>query len=87
MLPHLTGLEGALVIRTAVGRAPTYSAVKDDFVQRLQAMASETCCVIPFETVDAFYARMEELIQTSSPFCSVLSPHMPEPSGAEGEKQ
>ncbi len=27
MLPHLTGLQGAIVVRNAVGRAPMYSAL------------------------------------------------------------
>ena len=27
MLPHLTGLQGAIVVRNAVGRAPVYSAL------------------------------------------------------------
>lgn len=67
MLPHLTGLEGAIVVRSAVGRAPMYSALKEDFVARLCAMRSETCLVYPFETVDAFHALMEDLITTTTP--------------------
>ena len=80
MLPHLTGLEGALVIRTSVGRAPIYSALKDDFLVRLQAMENETCRVIPFATVDAFYSVMEELIQTSYP-------SLPPSSSSKGDEK
>ena len=67
MLPHLTGLKGVIVVRNAVGRAPMYSALKEDFVARLVAMRSSTNLVYPFETVDAFYAVMEDLIATSMP--------------------
>ncbi len=67
MLSHLTGLEGAIVVRSSVGRAPMYSALMDDFVTRLMAMRSDTCLVYPFETVDAFHATMEELITISAP--------------------
>src|SRR5260370_11751002 len=67
MLPHLTGLMGAIVVRSAVGRAPTYSALSDDFITRLEAMRSETCIVYPFETVDVFNRHMNHLIQASYP--------------------
>ena len=67
MLPHLTGLSGAIMARTGVGRSPVYSALDSDFVARLQAMADETCRIYPFETVDAFYTLMNELIATSAP--------------------
>ena len=67
MLPHLTGLKGVIVVRKDVGRAPMYSALKEDFIERLVAMKRDTCLVYSFETVDAFYAIMEDLIATSAP--------------------
>jgi hypothetical protein len=67
MLPHLTGLSGAIMVRTGVGRSPLYSTLDSDFVARLRAMADETCPIYPFETVDAFYAVMNEFIVTSVP--------------------
>jgi len=67
MLPHLTGLEGVIVVRKDVGRAPMYSALKEDYIARLVAMKCDTCLVYPFETVDAFNAIMEDLIATSAP--------------------
>ncbi len=67
MLPHLTGLSGAITVRIRMGRAPLYSALESDFVARLQAMADETCQVYPFETVDAFYNLMNSFITTSVP--------------------
>lgn len=67
MLPHLTGLSGALMVRTDVGRSPIYSALASDFVARLRAMADETCRIYPFETVDTFYGVMNEFIATSVP--------------------
>jgi len=67
MLPHLTRLSGAIVVRTGVGRAPLYSALDSNFVTCLQAMADETCQVYPFETIDAFYRLMNTFIATSVP--------------------
>ena len=67
MLPHLTGLAGVIVVRKDVGRAPMYSALKEDYIARLVAMKCDTCLVYPFETVDAFNAIMEDLIATSTP--------------------
>lgn len=67
MLPHLTGLRGVIALRTAAGRAPLYSALQEDFVERLSALADETCMVYPFETVDTFHRHMQALIETSCP--------------------
>lgn len=67
MLPHLTRLSGAIVVRTEVGRAPLYSALESNFVTCLQAMADETCQVYPYETIDAFYRLMNTFITTSVP--------------------
>jgi CRISPR-associated autoregulator DevR family len=67
MLPHLTGLEGAITIRTSVGRAPMYSALASDFVEQLTGTASDTCVVLPFTTVQEFTALMNELITLSMP--------------------
>jgi CRISPR/Cas system-associated protein Cas7 (RAMP superfamily) len=70
MLPHLTGLSGAIMVRTGVGRSPLYSALDKDFVMRLGAMADESCRVYPFETIDAFYILMNDFIATSVPAAS-----------------
>ena len=67
MLPHLTGLRGAVVVKKTVGRAPMYSGLIDDFIMRLQAMQTADCDVYAFETVDAFFTIMEHLITTSFP--------------------
>lgn len=67
MLPHLTGLEGAVVVQTSVGRAPIYSALCDDFVTQLQTLASSTCRVYPFENITSFNVLMNDLITHSSP--------------------
>lgn len=67
MLPHLTGLQGALVIRTRAGRAPMYSALCEDFIPRLQALAGPECLVEPFESIDSFNTLMNSLIRYSSP--------------------
>jgi CRISPR-associated autoregulator DevR family len=67
MLPHLTGLQGAIVVRKTVGRAPMYSALEQDFIAQLCAMRNDDCQVFPFDTVHAFYTLMQELIATSVP--------------------
>ncbi len=67
MLPHLTGLRGAIVARTTTGRAPLYSPLQEDFVERLSALSNEACCIYPFETIDSFNEHMNALIETSSP--------------------
>jgi hypothetical protein len=67
MLPHLTGLSGAIVICRKTGRAPVYSALADDFLTRLQAMQGEECQVYPFETIDGFYRHLTHLGAASEP--------------------
>lgn len=67
MLPHLTGLRGAIMVRTGVGRSPLYSALDSDFVMHLRAMTDETCRVFPFETIEAYYMLMNDFIATSVP--------------------
>jgi hypothetical protein len=48
MLPHLTGLQGVITVRTDVGRSPLYSALESDFVTRLSSMVDETCKAYQF---------------------------------------
>jgi CRISPR-associated autoregulator DevR family len=67
MLPHLTGLQGVIVVCPSTGRAPIYSALQDDFIPRLCALESETCIVAPFETIDTFNAAMQDLIEYTHP--------------------
>ncbi len=66
-LPHLTGLTGAIVVRSTAGRAPIYSPLVDGFVEQLAAIAGEACTVHPFETVAEFASQMQQLIDTSEP--------------------
>jgi hypothetical protein len=68
MLPHLTGLVGAIVVQREVGRAPLYSPLEADFVTRLAAMAGGARRVLTFDSVDQFSALMDELIATSQPY-------------------
>lgn len=67
MLPHLSGLQGVIMIRTSVGRAPIYSPLESDFIPRLTSMASATCLAYPFQSINDFSAIMEQLINTSIP--------------------
>jgi hypothetical protein len=72
MLPHLTGLTGAIVLSTQVGRAPIYSPLKEDFVARLAAMENEGRRVHTFETVNEFDALMNDLIEVSKPYLPAI---------------
>lgn len=67
MLPHLTGLEGAITIQTSVGRAPIYSALAADFLEQLTATGSDHCVVLCFTTIQEFTALMNALITTTMP--------------------
>jgi CRISPR-associated autoregulator DevR family len=67
MLPHLTGLQGVIVVCPSTGRAPIYSPLQDDFITRLEALQSETCLVTPFQTIDAFHQAMRHLIENTHP--------------------
>lgn len=67
MLPHLTALQGVIAIRTSTGRAPLYSALVPDFVERLNKLAGETSLIFPFDSIDTFYEQMQALIHFSTP--------------------
>ncbi len=67
MLPHLTGITGAIVVRSQVGRAPLYSPLEADFVKQLTAMADGLGQIFPFRSAGEFSALMNQLIKTSSP--------------------
>lgn len=43
MLPHLTGLYGTVVVKSSAGRAPMYSALESDFVERLAGLEIDDC--------------------------------------------
>jgi CRISPR-associated autoregulator DevR family len=66
-LPHLTGLTGAIVVRSSVGRAPIYSPLIDGFVEQLRGMAGAMDMVYSFETAAEFSTLMQWLIDTSDP--------------------
>ena len=91
MLPHLTGLVGAIVVRSSVGRAPVYSPLEDGFVSQLDAMARGSCQVLPFRVCGAFNTVMNDLIEKSVPCVPVPrrtsqiqnSPTKPRPIEAE----
>lgn len=67
MLPHLTGLCGAIAIRPTVGRAPIYSPMAEDFEDQLRGLARGTSQIIPFATVSQFQEVIDQLIETSEP--------------------
>ena len=67
LLPHLTGLQGAIVVKPSVGRAPLCSALMGQFVEQLAAMAGPNCIILPFDSPAVFYAAMERLIMHSYP--------------------
>ena len=67
MLPHFTGLRGAIVERTSIGRAPSLSALDEAFISKLSMMEDPTYHVVPFDNVGTFYQLMNQLIATTSP--------------------
>jgi CRISPR-associated autoregulator DevR family len=73
MLPHLSGLSGAIVIRQVAGRAPIYSPLEPDFVTCLESLASDSCRVVCFGTVDEFNTEMNKLVETTEPSLPIRS--------------
>jgi CRISPR-associated protein Cst2 len=67
MLPHLTGVIGAIVVRSDVGRAPLYSPLEAGFIEQLTAMADGIGQVLPFQSAGEFSSLMNRLIATSDP--------------------
>jgi CRISPR-associated autoregulator DevR family len=67
MLPHFTGMMGALVVTTETRRAPVYSAIDSAFIAQLQSLADDTCLVYPFETITEFSDQLNRLISGSVP--------------------
>jgi CRISPR-associated autoregulator DevR family len=80
ILPHLTRLTGAIVVRKGAGRAPLYSGLVDDFVKQLCALAGPLDLVFPFNAIDDFCAKMNLLIESSYPCWPAI--HRPS-SGSE----
>lgn len=67
MLPHLTGLQEVITMRTSTGRAPLYSALVPDFAERLSKLAGATSLIFSFDSIDTFYEQMQALIHFSTP--------------------
>lgn len=67
MLPHLTDLQGVIAIRTTTGRAPLYSALQPDFIERLTQLADDATLVVPFDTINVFHEHMRALKTLSTP--------------------
>ncbi len=67
-LPHLTGLVGAIAVRTRAGRAPNWSALDPNFVAVLSDLADESCQVFTFDGPIRFAQVMNELITKSAPY-------------------
>lgn len=71
MLPHLTGVSGAIVVRISAGRAPIWSALDSDFVEILGSIAAQMpddIRMLPFDNVTSFVSQMEYLIADSQPY-------------------
>jgi hypothetical protein len=73
LLPQLSGLRGAVVIRTGgAGRAAIYSPLKPDFVEMLKSYKDETTDIRPFATASEFHSVMADLIYNSIPATSKI---------------
>lgn len=84
MLPHLTGLSGAVVICSTVGRAPLYSAMAENFEEELRKLAEGTSQFIPFATISQFQQIMNQLIEMTEP--AMLPEHSPQKQGGNGRE-
>ena len=82
MLPHLTGLGGAIAIRPTVGRAPVYSPMAEDFEEQVQGLAKGTSQIIPFATASQFQEVIDQLIEMSEP-AMPLSSNLQKLAGVE----
>lgn len=70
MLPHVTGVRGAIVLRSRIGRAYICSPLRQDFVEQLKAAAaatSDSSVVLCFDKFEDFARHMEYLIAHSVP--------------------
>lgn len=70
MLPHLTGINGSIVIRTEVGRAYMCSPLRPDFVEQIDGSVSKSSdagVCLHFHNLEEFAVHMEFLIETSTP--------------------
>ena len=67
LLPHLSDLAGAIVIRTTAGRAPLYSPLVDNFIDELQKLQRDDCLIFSFRSVSEFNQAMEDLHDRSYP--------------------
>ena len=70
MLPHLTGIRGAIVVRTQVGRPFMLSPLRADFMEQLDRAVSRTSepgLLLQFEDLEEFTIHMEYLIAHSLP--------------------
>lgn len=70
MLPHLTGVRGAIVLRTQVGRAFMCSPLRTDFVDQLAGAVARVsdAPILHFEDLEEFVAQMDYLIVHSTPY-------------------
>lgn len=67
--PHLTSLEGAIVLQYEAGLpAPVYSSLNDDFIAKLKLFASDSCQILVFEDMGQFDQIMREVARTTVPY-------------------
>ncbi|HRW97993.1 MAG TPA: hypothetical protein P5280_00815 [Cyclobacteriaceae bacterium] len=66
-LPHLTGIEGIIIIKTQAGRAPILSPLIPDFIVQSQQLADTTRVVFAFNSLGVFDQTMTELCEHSYP--------------------
>lgn len=77
LLPHITGLHGALVIRSLPGRVPVYSPLQPNFTKVLRNLCkhqSESCVLHAFDSVVAFSQSIGDLAATSVPYSTQRNP-------------
>jgi len=71
LLPHVTGLRGAIILRTLPGRAPVFSPLKSDFVNTLRQLCNiqnGACTIYEFDSVVDFSKQMYRLVEETTPY-------------------
>jgi CRISPR/Cas system-associated protein Cas7 (RAMP superfamily) len=67
LLPHLTSVSGAIVIRTSVGRATSYSALAQDFREMINKLVNDSTKVYLFDDLSGFTEAARYLLDHSVP--------------------
>lgn len=77
LLPHITGLHGAVIVRNQPGRVPMYSPLQPNFTDILDSLCEqqhESCSMYKFDSIVGFSQCIGNLAATSKPYMSRRHP-------------